>query len=197
MLITLLMTAACYPKGPEFTDDYDLVATSYDPAFDFSSLTTYALPDSVVKITGNLLEDDEIRFVSPVYNAAIISSLRENLNKLGWTEVRKFQNPDVIILPSACENTTVYYYDYYYWDWWYPYSYWNWYYPYSVYAGSYSTGSLLIQMTQPEGRTAADNIPVIWVSVVNGLLEGSTTSIGERINRSIDQAFAQSPYLKE
>jgi hypothetical protein len=50
-------------------------------------------------------------------------------------------------------------------------------------------------MTYPEGITAADNIPVVWSSILNGLLEGSTSQISTRISSSIDQAFDQSPYL--
>ena len=40
-----------------------------------------------------------------------------------------------------------------------------------------------------------DTAPVLWVAGINGLLEGSTSSIVTRITNSIDQAFDQSPYL--
>ena len=50
-------------------------------------------------------------------------------------------------------------------------------------------------MTYPDGITAADNVPVVWSSILNGLLEGGTSEINSRIKKSVDQAFDQSPYL--
>ena len=50
-------------------------------------------------------------------------------------------------------------------------------------------------MTYPEGITAGDNIPVIWSSILNGLLEGDASQLGGRVSKSVDQAFDQSPYL--
>jgi hypothetical protein len=51
-------------------------------------------------------------------------------------------------------------------------------------------------MTHPKGIGANENIPVVWTSVVNGLLEGSTNSLNTRLKQTIDQAFKQSPYLQ-
>jgi hypothetical protein len=188
---------ACYQQGPEFIEDVDLVVTNHDVDFDYQSLTTYAIPDQVVKITGNLNDGDQVEFVDDIYATVILDAVRENLDNHGWTEVNSENNPDVIILPSAVSSTTfIWYYDNWYWDWWYPYSYWGWYYPYTYYGGSYTSGSLFLQMTYPEGITASDNIPVIWSCIANGLLEGSTSDINARIKKSIDQAFIQSQYLK-
>ena len=109
---------------------------------------------------------------------------------------------------SMTTTNIYYYYDWYYWDWWYtgwypywgwyyPYSYWGWYYPYPIYGGSYTSGSLFVQLTYPDGITAADNIPVVWSCVFNGLLEGSTDSVNQRITTGVNQAFQQSPYLHQ
>ena len=38
---------SCYPGDPITPADTDVVATFYNPAADFSSLMTYAMPDSV------------------------------------------------------------------------------------------------------------------------------------------------------
>ncbi len=41
-----------------------------------------------------------------------------------------------------------------------------------------------------------DNYKVVWAGIVNGLLEGTSTDFPSRINKSIDQAFTQSAYLR-
>lgn len=116
-----LYCSGCYPEGPEFIEDVDLVATLHDPDFDFSTVGTYAIPDSVVKITGNLKEGDPIEFVRQIYATTIIESIKDNMNRNGWTEVDKGNNPDVIILPSAIRSTRIFY------DWWYwGNEYWDW-----------------------------------------------------------------------
>lgn len=191
-----LILLGCYPEGAEYIEDYDLVITNHDKAFDFGSVNTFALPDEVVKLTGNLIKGEDPEFIEDEYADIIINSIRENMEDKGWIEVLKDEDPDVIILPSAVSSTTfIWYYDWWYWDWWYPYYWWGWYYPYPIYGGSYTSGSVFIQMTYPDGITAADNIPVIWSAILNGLLEGDVDKIDDRIERGIDQAFDQSPYL--
>jgi len=193
-----LSLLGCYPQGAEYIEDYDLVITNHDKAFEFDSVDTYALPDKVVKITGNLIEGDDPEVIEDQYADIILNSIRENMDDKGWTEVPKNGDPDVIILPSAVSSTTViWYYDYWYWDWWYPYYWWGWYYPYPIYGGSYTSGSVFLQMTYPDGITAADNIPVAWSAILNGLLEGDVDDIDDRIEDGIDQAFDQSPYLDQ
>lgn len=140
-LITLTVFVGCYPEGPENVNDLDLVVTRYDKAFDFDRVSTYAMPDQVVKITGNAVNGDDVEFVDMTYADQILEGIRDNLNAYGWSEVPADQ-ADVIILPSAMTSTSfIWYYDWWYWDWWYPYDWWGWYYPYSIYGGSYTSGS--------------------------------------------------------
>lgn len=204
ILAGAMLVYGCYPKGPDSTEDFDLVITHHDVGFDFSAANTFAIPDSVIKITGNLIGDDggSVEFVNTVYGDVIIANVRENLSRYGWTEVGKNASPDVFILPSALQTTNIiyydyYYYPYYYWDWYYPYYWGGWYYPYPMYAGSYSSGSVFVQMVYPAGKTAADNTPVIWSALLNGVLDGSTTTTSARIGSSLDRAFDESPYLDQ
>src|ERR671913_1107033 len=142
ILLTVAMMSGCYPKGPEYIEDLDLVVTNHDVDFDFDEHNTYALPDRIVKITGNLVEGEDPEFVNDATAALILDRIRENMEKYGWTEVSADQ-ADMIILPSAMQSTTlIYYYDYWYWDWYYPYYWWGWYYPYPIYGGSYTSGSV-------------------------------------------------------
>ena len=191
----------CYPAGPEYTDEYDLVFTNYSPTYDFTAQHTYALPDSVVKITGDLQEGEAPEMVSPIYGNEILSRIRDNMNDYGWTEVAEGDDPDVVILASAVSTTNVtVWYPSYYWGWYYPgYGGWGWYYPgyYAPTVSSYTTGSLILQLTDPDEISGTDNLPVAWIAVVNGLLEGSTAGLIQRIDQTVDQAFEQSAYLKK
>ena len=47
-----------------------------------------------------------------------------------------------------------------------------------------------VKLVNPANKRRA-----IWYGIVNGLLEGASADFGSRINKGIDQAFRQSPYL--
>jgi hypothetical protein len=40
-----LLLLGCYPQGPEYVDDLDLVYTNHNADYDFASKGTYARPD--------------------------------------------------------------------------------------------------------------------------------------------------------
>ena len=91
-------------------------------------------------------------FLPPSYSDVILGQIKQNMTAYGWTEVDKNAKPDVVLLVSASNTTYLYwYYDWAYWGWYYPgyYPGWGWYYPgyYPPYVSSYTTGTLLIQMT--------------------------------------------------
>jgi hypothetical protein len=206
----LPLVFGCYPHGAQSYTDYDLVYTNFSDSTNFSQYKTFALPDSVIKITGDVFNnssgDGKPEFLPPAYSEAILGQIAKNMIAYGWTEVDKNANPDAILLPEVTTTTNIYwYYDWGYWGWYYPgyYPGWGWYYPgyYPPYVSSYTTGTLLIQMTDqksinvnPQGTVA--NVPVIWVCILNGLANGSTADVTTRVQNNLDQAFAQSPYLK-
>jgi hypothetical protein len=201
----LPVLSGCYPEGAEYTEDLDLVYTNYSNQFDFASRKTYSIPDSVIKITGDVFNDPDgdgkPTFLSAAYATVIVAQIKKDMAANGWTLVDKNANPDVIILTSSMTTTNIYYYyDWWYWDWWYPGWYdWGWYYPgyyYPSYVSGYRSGSVFIQMVDSKAAKTADNVPVAWNAIINGLAEGNTTDINARIQTSIDKAFAQSPYLK-
>lgn len=205
LLLSLLVAGsmwACKPRGPEYIDELDLVYTNHDANFDYKSRTTFSLPDSIVKITGDRLTDTtkDVTFLDNVYAAPILASIRSNMISRGWKEVKKDENPDVVLLPSVTTTTNIYYYYsyYYYWGWYYPYyPYGGWYYPYyPTTVTSYRTGSLFIQMSSPKTLTPTDQVPVVWTAIFNGMLEGGTSYVTSRVQSSINQAFIQSPYLQ-
>jgi hypothetical protein len=198
-----LLFTGCYPDGPDYLSDYDIVYTNYSPSFSFGSVTTYSLPDKVPIITGNLAEGEDPEYVDTQYSSVILQEIRDNMNALGWQEIdgpNETTVADVHLLASTITSEVVSY-TYYggYWGWYYPsYPDYGWYYPgyYPTYT-SYTSGSLLLQMAVPADVSPTNNVPVIWLGIVNGVLEGSNADLLDRIRTSIDQAFKQSAYLKK
>jgi hypothetical protein len=116
------------------------------------------------------------------------------MTALGWTRV-PLDNPtppDLLLTPASWETTTVYYW-YDYWYWWYGGYYPYWGYP-PVYYSSYTTGTLLMNLIDPEIEGANGNPINQWSGAINGILTYSYNA--SRVNTAIDKAFTISPYLK-
>ncbi len=192
LLVSQMVLWGCYLEGPEYTEELDLVYTNYHDQFDFQSRGTYAMPDSVVKITGEIGAPEYLNFV---YGAAITQAIAANMTALGWQRVHKDASPDVQLLPAAWSTTTLvggYWGGYY--CWWYPYYCGGgWYYPYYP-VTSYTTGTLVMTMVDANSLATDSSKTVVWTGAINGLL-GYSYDI-DRITNAINQSFNQSPYLK-
>lgn len=190
-LVVILMLGSCYPQGPEYYEELDLVYTNYDEQYDFASKGTYSIPNGIVKITGNLISGEDPELVKEPMASEMLQKMKENMDALGWNEVADPADADVVLFPAVWTNTTIYYW-YDYWCWYYPYYCgwgWGWYYP-SV--SSYTTGTLVMTLVA-DGPEFVEPSRV-WTAAVNGLLSGAYNT--SRVTTAIDQAFEQSPYLK-
>jgi hypothetical protein len=188
-LSIIVLLGSCYPEGAEYYSDLDLVYTDYDDQFNFAALGTYSIPDKIVKLEGDLADGEDPEFVQEPYNTQILQKIEGNMSALGWTKTEDPANADLVLFPAVWTNTTIYYW-YDYWCWYYPYYCgWGWGYP-SV--SSYTTGTLLMTLTV-DGEDYIEPSRV-WLAAANGLLSGSVDIT--RVNKAIDQAFTQSPYLK-
>ncbi len=184
----ILLMVSCYPEGPEYYEDLDLVYTNYTDTYDFASQGTYAMPDKIVKITGNLNDGEEPEYVKEPYNTQILNKIASNMTDKGWTRVDDPEEADLALFPAVWTNTNIYYW-YDYWCWYYYwYCGWGWYYPVVT---TYTTGTLVMSLIA-YGDDYIDPSSV-WTSAVNGVLSGSYDA--SRVNKGIDQAFKQSPYL--
>jgi len=195
----VFLLTQCYPEGPEYVDELDLVYSNYDPAYDFSAKQTYAIPDKIMKIDDDLVDGGDPNYVKDQYAKPMLDRIALNMAEFGWTKVGVDDNPDVLLAPVAYELTTTVYYGYGgYWDWWYGgyYPPGGWYYPYPV-TSSYSTGSLVVTMLDTKDVSPDDKMRAVWGFVVNGLLEGSATEFTNRFTKGINQAYTQSPYLNK
>jgi hypothetical protein len=187
-LSIIILMVSCYPNGAEYYEDLDIVYTNYDDQFDFVSKGTYAIPDKIVKIEGDVAEEDGPEFVKEPQNTQMLSQIKTNMAALGWGITDDPANADLVLFPAVWTNTTVYYW-YDYWCWYYYYCGWGWGYPQVT---SYTTGTLIMTLVA-DGEEFIEPSRV-WTAAANGLLSGSYNTT--RVTNAIDQAFEQSPYLK-
>jgi hypothetical protein len=196
MILSATLLWGCYPAGPEYVEDLDVVYTAYDKDYDFQAGGgTYALPDQIVVDVeidrGAIGPDTTYVYMQDAFAAPILAAIRDNMDANGWTEVDLADSPDLIITPAAIKSTT--YFASYWYDWWYGGyygGYWGWYYPPYYTVSSYTTGSLIIVMADPSAADASPigASPTTWIGVGSYNLS--------RVTDAVDQAFAQSPYLK-
>jgi len=213
----IVLIQGCYPYDDISVGQTDIVLTGYYDSVDFTTLKTYFLPDTVFPVR------DDTTDKSPVPNSAlIISDIASNMDAYGYTRVIDVDTanpPDLMIAVIAISVTTVsvgYWYPYYPgWGWgWYKksasarsidyyYGGYPGYYPPGwgwggvPYYSTYTTGTLLMEMSDPNDFEIIDGdsvVPMYWAGGVTGVL--TSGSDASRITGGIDQAFTQSPYLK-
>lgn len=190
-----LMLWGCEDRGATYYDETDIVFSSFDNTYDFVAKGTYSLPDKVVKVTGDPTAPPE--YIKDLYGVPILAQIDANMTALGWVKVDVNANPDIQLLPAAWTSTTIVTGGYYggYYCWYYPYYCGGgWYYPSYPPVSSFTTGSMVMTMVDPNVESTDDSRRVVWTSAINGLLSGSYDV--SRVRNGIDQAFRQSPYLK-
>ena len=197
-----LLLAACYPGGAETVEDLDSVTTQHDAAASFSTLRTYALPDSIQEVAstgGQPLPMDHS------YDTRILASVEANLNAIGLRRVdpaSETADVDVLVTFTATRYTEYTSYPFYdVWPGWdgfdgydgswgidYPWAYGS--------ATILDAGSLRIEMLdQRTANPSTKQLTAIWTASFDGLLGSDKASLVQRIEKGIAQAFAQSSYL--
>jgi len=185
-----------------------VVTTFKDSAFNFTTLHTFAMPDTVVHFdpaTGTPLP------VSRQFDQTILDRVRADFLARGYTEVAdpRTTMPDFVVLvgTTATQNYNAYV-GYSWYSTWGFYSGWGWYapgfntgwgivYPWYSYVGvtAYDRGTLIVDLiptvtVNPLSR----NVSSAWAGVATALL-GLDNINSTTITAAIDQMFALSPYL--
>jgi hypothetical protein len=209
LLVLATQLAGCYPGDLTSVEDADIVVTAYDEGFDFSTVSTWAMPDSVVAVS----VDNPFAEYGHLFDAEILAAVESHMNALGYTREAdpETNGADLVVLVQAAVSDIYGAYSFYPFDasWgWYPgWSHWGGtsdvrlYYPWSdVPAGvdlsDVPTGSIIIELVDPNAPVTTPNGPaftVRWAAVLNGLAADITDV--SRVTGAIDQAFAQSPHL--
>ncbi|MCD7976062.1 MAG: DUF4136 domain-containing protein [Tannerellaceae bacterium] len=205
--LILLAVVSCQkdPDTSKLDDDFP-VSTSYDKSAVFSNYSTFYIPDSVLVLDGN----ERASYLTEENGGSIIAAFVKNMENRGYTQIADRDSADLGLQVSYVQDVNYigsggYYDDYWWWDYpgyWGP-GYWGnwggWYYPYSVYY-SYSVGSLLAEMVDLDTVTPVNEsskLPVIWTAYMSGLLSGSSNINKQLAVNAVDQAFAQSPYIRK
>ncbi len=194
LALTFLLSS-CYTDYGLTTEDYDVVYTKYNPETNFSSYKTFVMPDSVFHLIGEGEEDN----ISRQFDGLILNLVAQNFENRGFVRVNDVDSADAVVVVSVSDDTysgAVYYPPY----WGYPGWGWDWYY-YPPYWGDvtyyeYNTGTIYIQFANMENVDGENILYTDWMAIANGLLSSNIVQTQNRIEKSINQAFAQSPYLK-
>jgi hypothetical protein len=204
LLVSTSIIYGCYPGGPEYTSDYSLVLTDYDKDFNFTNKKTYFMPDTINFETNDKTISDE---VVRGFEKIILDQIELNMAARGYEreDSTAAEAPDLFIGVDvfAIDNSGVawvpgggwwggYYPPGWGWGWG------GWYYPpYYPVGYSYETGTVLINMADPDATdNPEDKVKIVWFGALDGLLSSSTSSNESRVIQGIDQAFDQSPYLQ-
>jgi len=199
LLTTVLLTSSCLSNNIVTADGSGAVVT-VDGSAGLHNARTFALPDTIVELpTGSI-------GISKSAADEIVSRVRANLVRLGWTDVgtNPAVPPDVVVLIAAAERvqTGVGYSDWF-GSWGYL-PYWGasvssasvWAMPDGAIAVSYEVGTVLITMLDlRDQRGTKDDIPLLWAAALDGVVTAPGNTLA-RANLGVDQAFAQSPYLR-
>ena len=167
------------------------------------SARTFALPDTIIEIP---LGSETI---SHAADHEIVAHIRDHFIALGWRDVTGLAgaHPDVIVLTAdATRVQTGTAYGDWFGAWGYlPYwgagvgSAWAWGIPGGAIPYVYETGTVLITMLDLRAQDATTRtIPLLWAGVLDGILPAGANAANQtpRILGGIDQAFAQSQYLR-
>lgn len=194
LLSSLATLWGCYPGGPEYVDELDIVYTTFDEEFPFSAKSTYKMPDDIRILSGD--PDEDPTFIDPIFAQPMLQRIENNMTARGFTRVEQGEEADMELLPASWSTTTILVSGGYwggYWCYWDPYYCGGgWYYPYPVYS-SYTTGTLVMVIADPQNPATDGSRGLVWTAAINGLLTGSYDA--NRVLSAIDQAFKQSPYL--
>lgn len=213
---------ACRPAGIDDASETDTVITRKAKDYDYQSANgKYYMPDTIADLCeidpdkfpigqagasgdDGRLPDLDCNEITHKYDAAILEDIESHMTELGYERVSKEDaaTADAALLVGAISSNHWVAYSWYPWYPYYPYyPYWGWgiYYPYypTTSIVNYPTGTLSIELVSLKDIDPDQKlIPTIWSGTLSGLLAEGETTAATRINTGINQAFAQSPYLK-
>ena len=223
---SILITAAaslfaCHPAGIDDASETDTVITRKAKDYDYKSANgKYYMPDTIADLckvdpdkfpigqagaSGDSdLPDLDCNEITHKYDATILKDIAAQMTDLGYERVSKeeAETADAALLVGAVSSNNWVAYSWYPWYPYYPYyPYWGWgiYYPYypTTSIVNYPTGTLTMELVSlKEADREQQLTPSIWSGTISGLLADGDTSAATRVDTTIAQAFAQSPYLK-
>jgi len=186
----------------------DMIITNHNNAVNFADYKTYAIVDTVRVVSKNA--NDTLKNKSKVSDL-ILGNVNAELQKDGFVKVNRTDNPDVginVAVLQFTEQVPVSFfgyagaYGYYGYPnpafWGYP-SY-GYGFPGSFQYYQIQIGSIAIDMIDLKSAhvtSSNQKLNAIWSALIVGSITDSATVTPGRLTFDIQQAFNQSPYLKE
>ncbi len=184
-----------------------IVTTFDDTTFDFTTLHSFAMPDTIVHLfplTGTPQD------VSRMFDQTILNQVRQDLLNRGYTQVANpvAARPDFVVLVGVTATSNYNAWVGYSWfTFWGFYSGWSFFtprfttawgiaYPWFPLIGttSYARGTLIVDLIPTSSiDPTPKTVTSAWAGVATGMLSGGVTSA--RAATAIDQMFALSPFL--
>ncbi|MEN8225659.1 MAG: DUF4136 domain-containing protein [Bacteroidota bacterium] len=98
----VVLTAACHKDPPKTYDDTDMTITYYNPEFNFSSYSTFIIPDSTVLKTNYMSEGAiETFYEDGGVSDKTLELLSQSFTGLGYTRVDSLSQADFIAVPTV------------------------------------------------------------------------------------------------
>ena len=169
--------------------------TDNNPSAIFKPLTNYYLDPSME------VWKDGVQQVPQAIPSSSVTTITTRMTNFGYTQVvppnpippnGNPPNADVGLRLAYLQTTSTYYYNGGYCS-----IYWAYYYCYPgwAYAGSYTTGTVLVQMVDLRTGSTASPGRALWVSALYAILGTAGLDAAPTMNTALNQAFDQSPYL--
>jgi Domain of unknown function (DUF4136) len=184
------------PGALDETQDQILTAAYKSETANFSKFQTYAITDSLSVVYNG----KKFRLQNDTTDL-IIAQVVQNMNKNGYKQVAASANPNLVVDVSYIQSTNTTVYPGYWndWDWWWNYYYYPWdswypYYPYHmpVYASSYTTGSVIIEVADMVNVTTESSVPIVWHGLIRSILSKNNYTQAKLL-ASINEVFTILP----
>jgi hypothetical protein len=200
VFLLALIVAACrlQPGADELLNDM-VVVTNYDESVDFDTFPTYTIPDDSI---GLITNESNMEWITDNYASMVTEALRRNMSSTGRTRVEKDESPALAINVYVVRDVRVYqnvvypnYYGYpgYGYGGYYGYpGYFN--YPQVINYQSQSAIMIIEMVDLVNIDPGSGETRVIWAANIGDLI--NTYDRDSKVVEAIDQAFAQSEYLK-
>jgi hypothetical protein len=188
-----------------------IVATKFDPAANFASFSTFAMPDSVAFFMGSI--DAGPTFVDNAVAAQTLAEIASQLTARGYRQVARTAGPDLGVAVTGIARLQVQT----------PVTFGDWHglgssssvfwgfsggvivSPFLYQTVAWETGALVMELfdlrdAAGSAAVVTDGGPtpildVIWAGIIHGVIGPQGSTIQSAPIESIQQAFAQSPYI--
>jgi Domain of unknown function (DUF4136) len=202
MLVVLILPTCRKPIGIQQLTSGFTVITHTDIAVQFSNYSTYYISDTVVNLSGTASDT----IITGSAASPFVQAVKQNMNARGFSFASHPPAPDLAIAVCVLRDirSSVAFYPGWwdnisgYWDplYWLSNNSFPYYYGWST-TYTYQNASVIVNLIDLKNAHVDKRLAVIWhVTGFNAFSSDSATNLQSSIN-AINQAFAQSPYLKK